>query len=150
MITLPMFQKELYLLPNRPCLISPSLTSSWPCFRYWTLQTPPESDALPNWQYLSQTYGAQDVSVADCNIRDFSDQRRSSMTMSHAIETLVDAKNLANLPYVKDWHLILQSTTLSNQHDRLPYETPNIFRDDCAWALLALRIVKFPDRLLRA
>jgi hypothetical protein len=96
------------------------------------MQSPSGSDPLPNWQYLSQAYGAQEVSVADCNTRDFSDQKRTSMCVAQAIETLVDAKSSQNLPYIKDWHLVLQSRTgLSNQHDKIPYETPEIFRDDC-------------------
>jgi hypothetical protein len=117
-----------HLLPNKPCLVSNQLVSSWPCFEKWVSAS---SDI--DWQYLSRTYGSQEVVVADCSTRNFSDQKRDTMSLAEAVSRLqaASAHESPSLPYIKDWHLVLQSRTLSDPGDRLPYQPPSIFMDDC-------------------
>lgn len=91
-------------------------------------------DGRINWEYISNVYGDQEVTVANCGARDFSDQERETMRMDDAVEEIVGAPGGSAppiLPYVKDWHLVLQSASLENPDDRIPYEVPDIFKDDC-------------------
>lgn len=87
-----------------------------------------------HWDYISKTYSDQEVTVANCAVRDFSDQERETMRVSDAVKALVNTFGDGmrhRLPYIKDWHLVMQSASLENQNDRLPYETPDISKDDC-------------------
>ena len=115
-----------HLLQNKPCLLSNRLVSHWPCFKNWV-----SASGDVNWQYLSHTYGHQEVTVADCATRSFSDQKRDTMSLSEAVSRLQAPHTDKSLPYIKDWHLVLQSRTLSDVEDRLPYQTPTLFLDDC-------------------
>jgi len=72
------------------------------------------------------------------------------MSVSKAIEEIQATNQAAStsssdskvkLPYIKDWHLVLQSQTLANFEDRQPYLTPDIFRDD--WLNNDVRIDDF-------
>ena len=87
------------------------------------------------WDFISQVYGHEEVTVADCATREFSDQRRETMNLANAIDKLLRARSRgtsSELPYIKDWHLVLQSKDLKNVEDRIPYHVPDIFKDDCA------------------
>lgn len=90
-----------------------------------------------DWNYLRQTYGDHEVTVADCRTRDFSDQKREEMMLSDAVEKLTQPiDDLSPLLYIKDWHLVLQSTNLLERDDRLPYQTLDLFEDDCKLIVL--------------
>ena len=117
-----------HLLPNKPCLLSDQLVSHWPCFQHWV-----SASGDIDWPYIAHTYGRQEVTVADCATRDFSDQKRNTMSLTEAVSRLQNPSpdETFYLPYIKDWHLVLQSRTLSDPADRLPSQTPFIFMDDC-------------------
>ena len=55
------------------------------------------------------------------------------MSLAEAVSRLQTspADESSYLPYIKDWHLVHQSRTLSDPGDRVPYQTPSIFMDDC-------------------
>ena len=119
-----------YLLPNAPVIVGSSLVYSWLALKYWVVE-----DGSVDWQYLKNQYGAYEVTVADCSVRDFSDQRREQMFFRDVV-SLWQQGSGQHL-YVKDWHLsrallhspspFPSSTTLN---DALFYTTPDIFRDD--------------------
>lgn len=68
---------------------------------------------------MKALYGDQIVSVALCDMRDFSDQKREDMRVDDAITRMLNGEQL----YIKDWHLALRT-----QSDF--YNTPPIFFDD--------------------
>ena len=129
-----------YLIPNRPCIIGASMTAMWPCRSNWVIHpSPSHPEISPNWKYLVSVYGDQEVTVADCNTREFSDQQRRNMVLREAVHAIEEASCLletngsASSFYVKDWHLVLQSRHLSEPDDRQPYNTPRLFMDDCTY-----------------
>lgn len=126
-LTNPSYDEFLqdYLEPNRPCLISPSLTASWSSFSLWIERDERNDTQNINWSYLKDTYGDQVVSVAQCHSRDFSDQERTQRPLAEVIDLWMSDKG--DGLYVKDWHL-----SKTSHHKGLPsfYETPDIFRDD--------------------
>ena len=133
--------KESYLMCNKPCILTPSLTKDWPCFQFWTQFNEPSMEPSPAWDYLAKVYGCQGVTVADCRTRHFSDQKRCETTVAEAIRQFQFTPNSGAerpLYYIKDWHLIQQSRDdLSmTSWDRQPYSTPDLFRDDCKWKLM--------------
>lgn len=150
-----------YLLENRICLLGNGLVENWTCFFDWIRpQAGPDTSCLAiNWDHLEEAYGDHTVIVADCRTRHHSDQRRETMTLARALRILrdveshklletcpmesIDQSGQDPLPYIKDWHLVLQS------RHRTPYSVPSIFVDDCAfisrplsemYLLLGLRI----------
>ncbi|TIB36020.1 hypothetical protein E3P86_02584 [Wallemia ichthyophaga] len=81
---------------------------SWTAYQEWeSLDT------------LASLYGDQVVSVALCEVRDFSDQQREEMTVGNAITRMKQGERL----YIKDWHLGLRSGDSF-------YSTPSYLRDD--------------------
>ncbi|KAI0780906.1 Clavaminate synthase-like protein [Trametes elegans] len=116
---------EDYLLPNKPVLIGPPLVSSWPAYKVWS-----NADGGINWSFLTSQYGALEVTVADCSMRDFSDQRRATMLFADVVALWEQGEG--QTLYVKDWHL---ARVLQTRHSSVPapepfYTTPDIFRDD--------------------
>ncbi|TFY68415.1 hypothetical protein EVJ58_g1026 [Rhodofomes roseus] len=109
-----------YLLPNKPVLIGPSLVFSWSSLSQWVVKT----DVAPsiNWDFLSEAYGDQLVTAADCSTRDFSDQKRQTIPFREVVDLWRTGKG--DSLYVKDWHLARAV------HPETFYETPDIFRDD--------------------
>ena len=162
-----LFQRTA-LLPNKPCLISAELTDNWPCFSAWTRQIRSVGivdgsqdsgmESKIDWSYLRKVYGHQNVAVADCLTREFSDQRRVEVTLSEAIDILLETNSTdlgdehpgtpphetpsapvqIALPYVKDWHLVLQSHDLAARDDQMPYLVPPLFADDCEYPLISI------------
>ncbi|TIC42994.1 Clavaminate synthase-like protein, partial [Wallemia mellicola] len=96
------------LVANKPCLIISELVKQWPAYTNWR-----------SLDSLKAIYGDQIVSVALCDVRDFSDQKREDMRVDDAITRMLDGERL----YIKDWHLALRT-----QSDF--YNTPAIFFDD--------------------
>ncbi|KAF8342831.1 uncharacterized protein EI90DRAFT_3115365 [Cantharellus anzutake] len=125
-----------YLIPNKPCILTQSLTEGWPCYLSWTHPSGDvSSESRPAWQYFAQIYGRQEVTVADCRTRDFSDQKRLNTTVAEAIhhfQPSTDSDQERPLYYIKDWHIVRQSgrDKTMNLRDREPYFTPSIFLDD--------------------
>ena len=137
----PSYQNFLYryLVPNKPLIIGPSLTSDWNARILWT--KPSASGGLDepeiNWDALSDMYGSQMVTVADCSTRDFSDQKRDAKPFRDVVDLW--KKGEGTSLYVKDWHL-----ARSLQYEAQPnaikssrrdveaefYTTPDIFKDD--------------------
>lgn len=75
------------------------------------------------------------------------------MTVQKAIdvlESIASGSSLSNtqqppgvditLPYIKDWHLVLQSRDLESPDDRMPYHVPDIFADDCTCPFIDTKI----------
>lgn len=120
------------MLQNQPCLLARKFVTHWPCVQKWVL-----SSGDVDWDYIGQTYGDHEVTVADCRTRDFSDQKREEMKLSDAVDKLRPPVGESSpLLYIKDWHLVLQSTNLPERDDRLPYETLDLFEDDCKLLVL--------------
>ncbi|KAF8509976.1 hypothetical protein JB92DRAFT_2728861 [Gautieria morchelliformis] len=120
-----------YLQKNKPCLISSDSVTSWPAFTLWVddlkdVSSRPGADySQPNFDYLRENYGDQNVFVARCSSRTFSDQEREERPLREVIDLWKcgHGKEL----YVKDWHL-----AKSVREKGYPpfYTTPQIFRDD--------------------
>lgn len=118
------------------------MTASWPCRLSWvtnrSLSDTRSASSCPNWKYLISVYGDQEVTVADCNTREFSDQQRRCMTLTEALQAIEESSSTPGHSttslYVKDWHLVLQSKDLDQADDRQPYKTPEIFMDDCVYS----------------
>lgn len=127
-----------YLLPNKPVIIGPSLICSWHASQLWTRPSnvyPDEREI--DWDALSEMYGSQEVTVADCSTREFSDQKRDTRLFREVVDLWKrgEGKSL----YVKDWHLARslyeahqQSNEASSPEGAFQtfYDTPDIFRDD--------------------
>ncbi|KAI0954172.1 hypothetical protein AcV7_007480 [Taiwanofungus camphoratus] len=137
-----------YLLPNRPVILGPSLVATWPAFREWLVHfvtpstaataSPPEPGSPSDhnvqidWDYLIERYGNCQVTVADCDTRDFTDQKRETMAF-HEVVALWRS-GLGSSLYIKDWHLTREiHQRQAMEKDAKPelfYSTPDIFQDD--------------------
>lgn len=129
--TVPTYEEFLknYLLPNKPCLITPDLIRDWPATTLWTRRQKSEGLGVttvpePNWDYIRSQYGDEIVTVAKCDSRSFSDQERVQLPLRDVIDLWVSGNEDL---YVKDWHL-----AKSVRRRELPqfYYTPDIFLDD--------------------
>lgn len=114
---------ETYLEPNIPVLIGPALTQPWRARQEWvTSEGKPDFDRLRS-QLCTQPV---QVPVADCQSKDFSDQKRSTMDFKDFLDEW-QAQSEAHQPartYLKDFHFVRSFP------DYGAYETPDIFRDD--------------------
>ncbi|KIJ34930.1 hypothetical protein M422DRAFT_181471 [Sphaerobolus stellatus SS14] len=115
---------EKFLRPNKPCLISPHLISSWPAAKFWICSSD-GSSSTPNWEYIQKYYGDEQVTVAKCDTRSFSDQERFELPLRDVIELWKSGKGEGL--YVKDWHLARSTREKGGESF---YETPDIFLDD--------------------
>ncbi|KAL3512790.1 hypothetical protein ACH5RR_025507 [Cinchona calisaya] len=117
-----------YLVQNQPVILT-GLMEDWRACKDWVLE-----NGKPNLQFFSTHFGKSKVQVADCGIREFTDQKRLEMLVSEFIEKWVelcspresldeefDGKSLL---YLKDWHFVKE---YPEYH---AYETPLLFRDD--------------------
>lgn len=123
------------LLPNEPCLLSPSLVEHWSAFDVWSDGAARlQPDRLPpSFHRLAEHYGAHVVPVvtsagAGC------EEERKETSLAEAVAAMDKAKQSgAGGVYVKDWHLIRQKrrreAVPSKQKE--PYEVPSLFADDC-------------------
>jgi len=97
--------------------LCPDQVADWPALREWNL------GGKPNWGFFVDKFGSDEVSVAKCQMVEFGDQCRETMTVSELVSRWrrdPEAKQL----YLKDWHLRLKHPTYEF------YRTPEIFMDD--------------------
>lgn len=75
------------------------------------------------WDALGKDYGEHHVPVIIGN------EERKNMKLKDALLLI---KTETRPVYIKDWHLVRSATNASQPHSqRLPYETPLLFSDDC-------------------
>ncbi|CAA0820923.1 2-oxoglutarate (2OG) and Fe(II)-dependent oxygenase superfamily protein [Striga hermonthica] len=87
-------------------------------------------DGKPDLGFFAAHFGGSRVQVADCDAREFTDQKRLEMSVSEFIDSWVaisgsdngggDGKTL----YLKDWHFVKEYP------DYIAYTTPIFFLDD--------------------
>ena len=120
----PTYQEflEHYLLPNRPVIIGPGIISSWPALTHWVVKS--DASSVIHWETLAAAYGNELVTAADCETREFSDQKRQTMLLRDVISLWRSGAAEGKALYVKDWHLA------RSVHPQTFYTTPDIFRDD--------------------
>ncbi|KAG0034202.1 JmjC domain-containing protein 4 [Podila clonocystis] len=114
---------EKYLEPNIPVLIGPALTQPWRARQEWvTSESKPDFDRLRS-QLCTQPI---QVPVADCQSKDFSDQKRSAMDLKDFLDEWQEQSETHQpaRTYLKDFHFVRSFP------DYGAYETPDIFRDD--------------------
>ena len=125
---------EQYLIPNIPVTIGSALIKHWSAVKRWRKDTEKqksptisgESSSDIDWGYLSEHYGAFQVSVADCSrVDDLGNQERDETQLSGVVSTWVSGEGQPL--YVKDWHLARQ---VEQKPSGTFYSTPDIFRDD--------------------
>lgn len=113
-----------HLLPNRPALIGPALTQDWRARKEWVEPTNAHGAHTPAMQprleYLRQQFGEAKVTVADCQERDFNDQKRVDMKFKEFIDMFSTGRY-----YLKDWHMV---KAFPNYH---AYKVPDIFAGKC-------------------
>ncbi|PWZ02669.1 Clavaminate synthase-like protein [Testicularia cyperi] len=134
---------EQCLLPNRPCILPPTLISDWDVIKSAAWQ---RSDGSVNWQHLIDQYGDH-ISPVVVTSRQNQDTR-IDMTVREAITLILKAKQIQDqtsegrsqeqstgpsVVYIKDWHLVRQlrqkrGTTTNGQAE--PYTVPHTFADD--------------------
>ncbi|KAG0364792.1 hypothetical protein BC939DRAFT_442984 [Gamsiella multidivaricata] len=116
---------KCYLEPNLPVIIGSELTVHWRARQEWVCHDTgkPDFDALRT-QLCSRA--PIQVPVADCQSKDFTDQKRSTMDLGEFLDEW-EAQSKVNAPsrtYLKDFHFVRTFPSLE------VYETPEIFRDD--------------------
>ncbi|CAA7034985.1 unnamed protein product [Microthlaspi erraticum] len=117
---------ENYLAKNQPVVIS-GLTDDWRSREDWVSE-----NGLPNLHFFATHFGKSRVQVADCERREFTDQKRLEMSVTEFIKQWTDdsiedsgkddKKN--SVLYLKDWHFVKEYT------DYTAYQTPPLFSDD--------------------
>ncbi|KAE9604338.1 putative transcription factor & chromatin remodeling &Metalloenzymes JmjC family [Lupinus albus] len=91
----------------------------------------------PNFHFFSSHFGVSEVQVADCDTREFTDQKREEMSVSDFIEHCLRVEGSAvqcnnenhtsndhSVPYLKDWHFVKEYPEYA------AYITPMFFCDD--------------------
>ncbi|CAK9273792.1 unnamed protein product [Sphagnum jensenii] len=127
---------EQFMQANKPVLLT-GLMDSWAACRDWVLL-----DGKPNLSFIAEHFGSSLVQVADCARQEFTDQKRSEMTVKEFVEYWQAHHQLSNkahkeedfdsssskmtqhLLYLKDWHFVKEYP------DYVAYETPVFFEDD--------------------
>lgn len=116
---------EHYLEPNLPVLIGPALTTNWRARQQWVCPV----TGKPNFDNLREQLCSNEpiqVPVADCQCKDFTDQKRSTMDLKGFLDEW-EEHSRADRPsrtYLKDFHFV------KTFPDYGAYETPDIFCDD--------------------
>ncbi|QCE14524.1 F-box and leucine-rich repeat protein 10/11 [Vigna unguiculata] len=125
---------ERYMEKNKPVVLT-GLMDPWRAHTDWvTLHS------QPNFQFFSTHFGASKVQVADCDTREFTDQKREEMLVSDFIarclhleeasavqcnsETCASNGASVSVPYLKDWHFVKEYP------EYVAYDTPRFFCDD--------------------
>ncbi|KAI8601988.1 hypothetical protein EDD21DRAFT_304337 [Dissophora ornata] len=113
-----------YLEPNLPVIIGPELTKHWRARQQWVHA----DTGKPNFDILREQLCTTPVlvPVADCQCRDFTDQKRSTMDMKEFLDEWEthSVANASSRTYLKDFHFVRTFPEYG------AYETPEIFRDD--------------------
>ena len=128
---------ERYLKPNKPVIIGRELVEYWPALLEWTLPVSSQHNAVKqiNWQHLSDAYGDQEVSVADCSKVDSFGNLECDVARFRDVVSQWQRGDGQSL-YVKDWHLARSvedpaSPSTTPARGTVPfYATPDIFADD--------------------
>ncbi|KAI8076739.1 uncharacterized protein BX664DRAFT_343802 [Halteromyces radiatus] len=123
-----------HLIPNVPAIFGPRLIDHWEARQTWikpisnyTTHDPniPQPQSQPNYDYLREKFGKALVQVADCDQRDFTDQKRTELTFDAFVDlwqnTTIDQHSHY---YLKDWHFAQAFP------DQTMYKVPDIFADD--------------------
>eukprot|EP01083_Nonionella_stella_P032996 90339_1 len=147
-----------HLLKNQPCIIKNIVHNNnhkqWLIYDKWLNHSPKSGNTTINHKHLIHKYGVSKVDVAYCGNQSYSDQKRTSMSLSdylkhlqsdneqkenklnHDLHTWIhnikeyklttfDPQWTSNILYCKDWHIMCDSQT-----DSKLYETPLVFCDD--------------------
>ncbi|KAL3628874.1 hypothetical protein CASFOL_027920 [Castilleja foliolosa] len=116
---------EKYLARNQPVILT-GLTDDWRACKDWV-----SDDGKPNLRFFSAHFGGSTVQVADCDTKEFTDQKRLEMSVFEFIDIWVKLSSSGNggdddgkLLYLKDWHFVKEYP------DYVAYTTPNFFLDD--------------------
>ncbi|KAG0264736.1 JmjC domain-containing protein 4 [Mortierella polycephala] len=116
--------RQHYLEPNTPVIIGSAMIQHWRARQEWVCPDTgkPNFDALRE-QLCQRTVK---VPVADCQTRDFTDQKRSTMDMKDFLDEWEthSRANEHSRTYLKDFHFIRTFPEYG------AYETPTIFCDD--------------------
>ncbi|KAG5035641.1 hypothetical protein JHK87_010551 [Glycine soja] len=125
-----------YMEKNQPVVLTGLMDPHyWRASTDWvTLQ------GQPNFQYFSTHFGASKVQVADCDTREFTDQKREEMMVSDFIARCLQLEEASavqcynensssngpsiSVPYLKDWHFVKEYP------EYVAYITPMFFCDD--------------------
>ncbi|KAF4520585.1 hypothetical protein B566_EDAN005996, partial [Ephemera danica] len=96
---------EQFLVGNQPCIFESDFTSHWKSRKEWVLQ----DSGMPNFEFLSNTFGSAKVPVADCNDQYYNSQMKIEDTVVNFIEywkNYCDKGYPEEFPclYLKDWH----------------------------------------------
>ncbi|WJX39129.1 hypothetical protein P8452_26708 [Trifolium repens] len=125
---------ERYMEKNKPVILTGLMDHHWKASTDWVT---PKSQ--PNFQFFFNHFGSSKVQVADCDTRDFGDQKREEMLVSdfvgHCLQIEGSAVPCSNengisngdslsVPYLKDWHFVKEYP------DYVAYITPMFFCDD--------------------
>lgn len=118
-----------HLIPNKPCIIGPSFTSSWKANKEWIVANDTNGHEgkqhqpryKPNYKHLCQQYGAAQGQVARCNKRHFTDQERTEMSFADFCAKWQEEDGKPSLDYLKDLHL--QKTFPDDEF----YTVPDLF-----------------------
>ncbi|XP_024635274.1 2-oxoglutarate and iron-dependent oxygenase JMJD4 isoform X2 [Medicago truncatula] len=125
---------ERYMDKNKPVVLTGLMDHHWRACTDWV--TP---DGKPNLQFFFNHFGSSKVQVADCDTRDFTDQKREEMLVSDFLERCLEVEGSAvqcsnengecngdsvSVPYLKDWHFVKEYP------EYVAYITPTFFCDD--------------------
>uniref|UniRef100_A0A7N0ZYL9 JmjC domain-containing protein n=1 Tax=Kalanchoe fedtschenkoi TaxID=63787 RepID=A0A7N0ZYL9_KALFE len=124
---------ERYLSKNQPVVLA-GLMGDWRACSDWV-----SPDGRPNLPFFSTHFGLSKVQVADCNTREFTDQKRVEMSVKEFIDHWLllgadkdpdDGSRQDSICsqnsqlYLKDWHFVKEYS------EYVAYRTPIFFRDD--------------------
>ncbi|XP_078154046.1 arginine-specific demethylase JMJ20-like [Carex rostrata] len=116
---------DRYMKPNLPVVLT-GLTHTWQSLTDWV------QNSNPNLSFFSSLCSTSTVQVADCNKKQYSDQKRLEMTLPDLIRSWTqhshDGYKPTNEPqsflYLKDWHFVKEYPNYC------AYTTPTFFKDD--------------------
>ncbi|KAH1075557.1 hypothetical protein J1N35_027885 [Gossypium stocksii] len=115
---------EKYLAGNQPVLLT-GLMDDWTASKHWV-----SSNGQPNLLFFSTHFGKSKVQVADCDTREFTDQKRIEMSVSEFVNHWLQGSkenhdvNGKSVLYLKDWHFVKEYPEYQ------AYITPLLFTDD--------------------
>lgn len=97
---------EKYLAGNQPVLLT-GLMDDWTASKHWV-----SSNGQPNLLFFPTHFGKSKVQVADCDTREFTDQKRIEMSVSEFVNHWLQGSkgnhdvNGKSVLYLKDWHFV--------------------------------------------
>ncbi|MBA0773780.1 hypothetical protein Gotri_009033 [Gossypium trilobum] len=115
---------EKYLAGNQPVLLT-GLMDDWTASNHWV-----SSNGQPNLIFFPTHFGKSKVQVADCDTREFTDQKRIEMSVSEFVNHWLQGSkenhdvNGKSVLYLKDWHIVKEYPEYQ------AYITPLFFTDD--------------------